>query len=366
MSALLDLKRKDRIMWYLPKPNTTDLNNYVAYMSKKIKESPHYARFQNVLEVNRHGRDIDFVDLLLRAEPERQRKLNRALMKRIFGKAYQEKHLRQLTEINKKASRGKQLGAYEQRIYNTYHDDVDELRKLFNYGSWISGDKDYSYSISRIKHTNVCPYCNRQYTLTIEHTDEEGNVVEHIAKPHFDHWYPKEAFPLLALSFYNLVPSCSVCNSSIKGNIVMGASRFVHPYNQPDGYEPGFHFRVLFRGDMDFELYETRPTDRREENMLKAFYLQDAYKYHEHLEVEDLVKLQRAYSGRYLSKLMKNILNDLLPKMNVREIIRIVFGAEIDAAHMNDRPLSKLKKDLLVQFRVIDNNGNLHPDLQGT
>ena len=121
-------------MWYLPKPNTTDLNNYVVYMSKKIKASPHYVRFQNVLEVKRYGRDIDFVNLLLRAEPERQRKLNRALMRRIFGKTYQEKHLRQLTEVSKKVKGGQQTDAHEQWLYNTYHDGLTELRKLFNYG----------------------------------------------------------------------------------------------------------------------------------------------------------------------------------------------------------------------------------------
>lgn len=63
----------------------------------------------------------------------------------------------------------------------------------------------------------------------------------------------------------------------------------------------------------------------------KAFCLRDIYKYHEHLEVEDLVKLQREYSGTYMSKLMNIVIKDLSPKMSVREIIRIVFGVEIDS-----------------------------------
>lgn len=329
-------------MWYLSKPNETDLNEYVTHMSEKIKASLHYADFQNVLEVNRGGRIVDYVDLLLRAEPARQRKLNRALMRRIFGKDYQEKHLGKKDKLKAK---------------------VDMLRKLFNYVDWISRDKDYSYKLSKIKKTNACPYCNRQYTLTIEKKNDSNNVVAHIARPHFDHWYPKETFPLLSLSFYNLVPSCAVCNSSIKGNNVMAASKYVHPYAQVAGYEPGFKFRVLFRGDKDFELYETTPIDRREANMLKAFCLREAYEYHEHLEVEDLVKLQRACSGRYLMKLMNVVFRDLKPKLNVREIIRMIFGVEIDAAHMNDRPMSKLKKDLLVQFRIIDENGDIHPEM---
>lgn len=352
-------------MWKLQRPKNKDLDDYVEYMSVKIKGSAHYVHFKDVLEVKRGDRVIDFVDLLLREEPERQRRLSRALMKRIFGRKYQEKHLRQLTEVikNKKKKKDAKTDDYEDQLYTTYHDKVDILRKLFNYTSWISGDSYYSYSLSDIKKTNACPYCNRQYTLTIEQLDEDGDVVAYIAKPHFDHWYPKETFPLLALSFYNLVPSCSVCNSSIKGNVVMGAAKYIHPYNQREEYEPSFKFRVLFHGERDFELYETKPVDSREENMMNAFYIKDVYKYHKNLEVRDLVKLQRECSGRYLSKLMGVIFRDFRPKMSVREIIRMVFGAEIDSARMNDRPMSKLKKDLLVQFRVIDENGEIHPDL---
>lgn len=350
-------------MWKLQKPNDKDLDDYVKYMSDKIKGSVHYVHFKDVLEVNRGGRDIDFVDLLLREEPARQRRLSRALMKRIFGRKYQEKHLHQLTEVKKKKKKGTTIDAYEDQLYTTYHDKVDKLRKLFNYTSWISGDSDYSYSLSGIKKTNACPYCNRQYTLTIEQQNEDGDVVAHIAKPHFDHWYPKETFPLLALSFYNLVPSCSVCNSSIKGNAVMGVAKYIHPYSQRVEYEPSFKFRVLFHGERDFELYETKPVDSREDNMMNAFYLRDVYRYHKDLEVGDLVKLQRECSSRYLSKLMGVIFRDLQPKMSVMEVVRMVFGAEIDSTHINDRPMSKLKKDLLVQFRIIDEKGDIHPDL---
>jgi len=284
-------------------------------------------------------------------------------MKRIFGKWYQEKHLRQLTGLDKKFREGTLTDQHEQWLYNTYYSKVDKLRKLFNYDSWISADKVFSYSLSKVKKTNACPYCNRQYTLTIEQNDNVGNVTQRIAKPHFDHWYPQETFPLLALSFYNLVPSCTVCNSSIKGAEVMSAAKYIHPYAQIKGYEPRFKFRVLFKGDKDYMLYETHSTDEREERMKRAFFIEDVYKYHEGLEVGDLVKMQREHSNTYLKKLMRNVLKDMTPKLSMREVVRMAFGTEIDAAHLNDRPMSKLKKDLLEQFHIIDENGNVHPEL---
>ena len=350
-------------MWYLLKPNKDKLDDYVSYMSGKIKASRHYAAFSTYLEVNRGGRAVDFVDLLLRAEPKLQRQLSKALMKRIFGKQYHEKHLRQLAGLDKKFRDGKLTDQHELWLYHTYYSKVDKLRKLFNYDSWISGNKAYSYKLSVTKKTNACPYCNRQYTLTIEQKDDAGNITQRIAKPHFDHWYPQETFPLLALSFYNLVPSCPVCNSSIKGTAVMAVGQYVHPYEQVTGYEPGFKFRVLFKSDTDYLLYETRSRDEREERMKQAFFIVDVYRYHEKLEVGDLVKLQREHSDTYLKKLVKTVLNDLTPKVSAREVIRIVFGTEIDAVHLKDRPLSKLKKDLLEQFHVIDEDGNVNPEL---
>ena len=38
-------------------------------------------------------------------------------------------------------------------------------------------------------------------------------------RPQFDHWFPKKKYPLLAISFYNLIPCCTYCNSSVKGDI---------------------------------------------------------------------------------------------------------------------------------------------------
>lgn len=125
----------------------------------------------------------------------------------------------------------------------------------------------------------------------------------------------------------------------------------MHPYSQRVEYEPSFKFRVLFHGERDFELYETKPLDHREENMMNAFYLRDVYRYHEDLEVMDLVKLQRECFGGYLLKMMEVIFRGM------------VFGAEIDTARMNDSPMTKLKKDLLVQFWIIDEKGEIYPDL---
>lgn len=50
--------------------------------------------------------------------------------------------------------------------------------------------------------TRVCPYCNRNYI-----GDINSNTIYHL-----DHFWPKDDYPILAASFFNLVPSCASCN----------------------------------------------------------------------------------------------------------------------------------------------------------
>ena len=62
-------------------------------------------------------------------------------------------------------------------------------------------------SIDRIKFVNtlgvkVCPYCNRNYI----------NSSKNKTHCQFDHFINKNKYPILATSFYNLVPVCPSCN----------------------------------------------------------------------------------------------------------------------------------------------------------
>lgn len=54
----------------------------------------------------------------------------------------------------------------------------------------------------------VCPYCNRNFIYNI------SNPINKKVKStcELDHFFPKKKYPLLAVSFYNLIPSCHFCN----------------------------------------------------------------------------------------------------------------------------------------------------------
>lgn len=54
---------------------------------------------------------------------------------------------------------------------------------------------------------NVCPYCNRLYTVTLK--GKEGK-----SRPQFDHYKNKASYPHFAVSIMNLIPSCGLCNQT--------------------------------------------------------------------------------------------------------------------------------------------------------
>ena len=199
-----------------------------------------------------------------------------------------------------------------------------ELQEIFNYNTLISGNKDNSYKIAEIKGRNTCTYCNRQYTITLK---EDG---EFITRPQFDHWFPKSVFPLLALSFYNLIPSCSICNSSAKGDQIFSFKKLIHPYKRSSP-ETDFRFSYLpdGKGGWKIDLYNLKGVEK---DTFEVFKLRDIYNYHYKLEAKDLLDLAIKNNGTYTY--IEWLLNDMKEKEiapSYEEAYRLLFGTEYEA-----------------------------------
>lgn len=111
------------------------------------------------------------------------------------------------------------------------------LPKIFDYAAFTK-NKVQAYGLAKKLNVKTCPYCNRNYTVTIEKV--VAKKVTHIVRPDFDHFLAKSKYPLLALSFYNLIPCCSLCNSRIKGDFEMELKKHIHPY--VEGFDDSLHF----------------------------------------------------------------------------------------------------------------------------
>jgi len=70
-------------------------------------------------------------------------------------------------------------------------------------------------------------------------------------RPPLDHFYPRSRYPFLGTSFYNLIPSCHQCNSSVKGAKNPLDENLTHPY---DIDETDIRFRIKSAKPIDAPL----------------------------------------------------------------------------------------------------------------
>ena len=58
-----------------------------------------------------------------------------------------------------------------------------------------------------------------------------------------DHYYPRDLYPYLAVSLYNLVPCCAVCNAA-KGPLDTMKDPILYPYDEGFSYDMGFQIKA--------------------------------------------------------------------------------------------------------------------------
>ena len=209
-----------------------------------------------------------------------------------------------------------------------------------------------AYKLAKDLNIQACTYCNIQYTHTI------GDDKNKQGRPQFDHFFPKSKYPYLALSFYNLIPSCSVCNSTLKGDKDMDLETHLHPYIEgsedksritalPQNYEDlvGLEsgkdeaMKVYFRlfGDEDFK--------QKARGNIDLFKLEERYAGH-HAYIKELIRLRMQTSDAYLEQLagMFDIFD------GKEEIYRLALRNYPQEKDFHKRPLSKLTRDISEQF----------------
>lgn len=190
---------------------------------------------------------------------------------------------------------------------------------------------------------DTCVYCNRNYTLQF---DLETNY----ARAQLDHWFPKESFPVLALSFYNLIPSCSSCNH-IKGaakkyDWLKALENLIHPYF--DSIDFSFSYNFDKYNEPKTWLKENKENLKNEET-IKFNKLREVYEAQSNKELKDLYDLRYKYSKNYLDILLNRTFKEL--SMSQEEAYRMIFGIEINKDDYHKRPFSKFKHDIIEELK---------------
>ncbi|RXM40754.1 hypothetical protein BOQ62_04060 [Chryseobacterium sp. CH21] len=187
---------------------------------------------------------------------------------------------------------------------------------------------------------DTCVYCNRNYTLDF---DKLNN-----ARAELDHWFPKEDYPILALSFYNLIPSCHSCNHIKHNNAPDGGwdnalQNINHPYL--DDKTSIFSFSYFF-SSINQPKAIIKSTSEKAKRTIEFNKIDKIYETQSTRELKDLLDLRYKYSQNYLDNLLNKTFTEEF-SMSKEEAYRMVFGIEAKEEDYHKRPFSKFKKDIL-------------------
>jgi hypothetical protein len=235
------------------------------------------------------------------------------------------------------------------------------IKKIIDYSIF---DK-YAYQISSDLNVNTCPYCNRNYINTV--IDKKG---DQIIRPTFDHFLPKNLHPFLSLSFYNLIPSCYYCNSSVKGSDDVSIGTHIHPYKEGfdneatfnviiknfknDKSDPG-NYKLIFSNNINpilspqkyRKIFGGSPTSKNlKEGNINLFKLEEIYQSHLDIVSELVIKCDKLNST-YASSL-QSLFSSL--STSKEEFYQFYFGNYFDEKNFNRRPMAKLSKDIVSQI----------------
>jgi len=206
---------------------------------------------------------------------------------------------------------------------------------------------------------NTCFYCNKDFILNFDAPKKTSTF-------QLDHFYDKGKYPYLALSFYNLIPSCSTCNSSkVKGSkdCFKHDSRVGNFENEtckiPNHKNFDFDQKVKFKlyltdSCKDLNIKEKKNIDiklkerysNEYEKYIEVFQLNSRYKAHKDIVLE-MIKNAELYPESRLKELQDLI---GIPYQEIKKDIFKLIGDEVD---LSKEPFSKLRRDMAWELGLV-------------
>lgn len=238
--------------------------------------------------------------------------------------------------------------------------DLNEILEIvFDYKQFAYSKKEWSRHIL-ISALNIrsCPYCNRQYITNYEFDEDDKTTAD------LDHFYLKADYPFLALSLYNFIPSCQICNSRFKLKENFKEKAHIYPYEEAfdsnavfrtkpsvdfnidylQGISLDFEIELKLNEEMDIEL------KNKIENSIKTFKLNEVYQSHKDY-VSEMIRKSIVYNESRINELL-----DQYPELfeNRDDVLQMIVSNYICDDELDKRPLAKLTKDICEEFGLLE------------
>jgi len=223
-------------------------------------------------------------------------------------------------------------------------EEKKEIEKAFNYTAHRK-KANFMEHFKKLK-IKSCPFCNNNYIYFYNESTKKINTLATL-----EHYYPKAKYPHLSLSFYNLIPCCSICNSKFKGTD-KHVGKIAHPYF--DDFDANVEFRVSVNSlgiEKDIELEVNIHSNHKKYNAsIDRFKLNEIYKQHNDIAIE-IWKKTKIYNESRIDELYDSFYKDL--GYSKEDIKNFVFCNYLNKDDINKRNHSKLTQDILKQFKII-------------
>jgi hypothetical protein len=224
------------------------------------------------------------------------------------------------------------------------YDDFSKLSLVEKWGP---------YQLLEQLNISVCPYCNRQYTITIQKGGKK------LIRPDLDHFLPKGKNKLLQISFFNLIPSCQVCNQGLKNSKRIYYSKHLNPYEDNSKHQlMSFNYVPEIITDIqgitdDFKII-IKPNSfsprmqKKVEGNIELFQLEEIYNTHKEI-VKELIRKKDIWGTRHIG-IIKNCFSNL--RITKEESYRLLYGNYFEEKNFTRRPLAKLTKDIAEKLKL--------------
>ena len=194
----------------------------------------------------------------------------------------------------------------------------------------------------------TCVYCNLQYALTIDHSQGLFEL---------DHRYPKSKYPYLCTTFNNLQPSCPTCNHGKKDDtadfgLYTDNPAELHPFHLLTTPQLYLRKRRLNVKYINIRLVASKPMDAAMCQLAAShesdFQINSTYAVVKDVAEETIWRC-KAFDDTYKKLFLKKF-----PELYSKDALhRFVFGVYSDDNNVHQRPLTKLKRDIMKDMGVV-------------
>lgn len=360
------------------------INSYFNNFLTENEESPFYEKLVDIDEAKEFLSEYEYDDVykeevdvfsnfltVLESKDEdkklhfQNKELEKLLIHKFFSKVFDLK--KSATEYS---DRFKKIENFEmildkfikspnkQKRLNTLLKDenIKQIEKTFNYLKFTNDKDDGRHDIITSLNISVCPYCNRQYVTSYGDSKNKKTTAD------LDHYYPKSKYPYLALSLYNFIPSCQICNSRMKLN----KEGHLYPYEDECGDKAIFKtsnnsingilnskatdFKIEF--EIQYDKISDTEYKQRLEKSKEIFKLEEVYKDSHNKYILDMLHTIEHYPDSYLETIAEIFgkKEEIGKKEELKKELRSLLKKPYEDRIERNDTLAKLTKDILTEY----------------